>query len=396
MTISGTADPASYFSPDELDRARRYHQPLYTAFLVDLVLGFVILALLSFGSWGDRLYRAVSGLPWWGAALVFPALLVGVATVIRLPLSFWRGFVHEHRWGFSTQRLPGWLLDRAKGLGVGVALTSGMLFGFVALARVLPRWWPAVAAPAAAAVVLLLSFIAPVVLEPIFSKFVPLADERLAGDLSALAERAGVPVRSVLVADASRRTKKENAYVSGIGSTRRVVVFDTLLARAEPRQVGLVVAHELGHRRFRHVAKGTLMAMAGMAGGVLVLWGLLRSHAVLSAIGAASAGDPRVVPFVMLVSAALQVLGMPFEAALSRRWETTADRFSLELTGDPAIFEESFLALARSNLSDLDPPRAFYLLAFSHPTPTERVANGRRWAAALPLPATAPGPPTTG
>jgi STE24 endopeptidase len=228
--------------------------------------------------------------------------------------------------------------------------------------------------------VLVLSFVAPVLLEPIFNRFAPLSDREMANDLRALADRAEVPVREVLVADASRRTTKENAYVSGLGKTRRVVLYDTLVARGEPRQVGLVVAHELGHRRYRHVMKGTLLAMLGMAGGVLSLWALLESHAVLRAVGAVSAGDPRVVPFVLLVAGGLQTLAMPFESALSRRWETEADRFSLELTGDLPTFEESFRSLAKANLSDLDPPRALYLLAFSHPTPAERIANGRTWA----------------
>ena len=290
---------------------------------------------------------------------------------------------------------------------VGVTLTSGILLAFVALARTFPVWWPAITAPAAALLVLVLSFVAPVVLEPIFNRFAPLEDERLANDLRSLADRAGVPVRDVLVADASRRTRKENAYVSGLGATRRVVVFDTLLARDEPRQVGLVVAHELGHRRFRHVVKGTVLAMAGMAGGVLVLWALLRSPTVRGSIGASSAGDPRVAPFLLLVGAALQFVGMPLESGLSRRWESAADRFSLDLSGDLPVFEESFRALATSNLSDLDPPRVLYLMAFSHPTPAERIADGRRWAAtssagpALPTspratPGAEPSLPTTG
>jgi STE24 endopeptidase len=203
-----------------------------------------------------------------------------------------------------------------------------------------------------------------------------------------------VPVREVLVADASRRTTKENAYVSGLGKTRRVVIYDTLLARGEPRQVGLVVAHELGHRRYRHVMRGTLLAMVGMAGGVLLLWALLQSHAVLRAVGAASAGNPRVVPLVLLFAGGLEMLAMPFESALSRRWETEADRFSLDLTGDLPVFEESFRALAKANLSDLDPPRALYLVAFSHPTPAERIANGRMWAQASQA-STVPIRPTT-
>ena len=142
----------------------------------------------------------------------------------------------------------------------------------------------------------------------------------------------------------------------------------------------LVSAHELGHRRLRHVAQGTLVGMAGMVAGVLVLWGLLSSHAVLGAIGAAGPGDPRVIPFVLLAASLMQLLGAPFESALSRRWETDADRFSLELTHDLQVFEESHRDLATSNLIDLDPPRWLYVMMFSHPTPPERIAAARRWA----------------
>jgi Zn-dependent protease with chaperone function len=385
-----------YFSPEEVERAGRYHRPLYVAFGVDFVVGVVVLAALAFGPPGDRLFGLVDGLPWWAAAPAFAALVVVVTTAIDLPLSFWRGFLHEERWGFSTQSVSGWLADRAKALLVGTVLTSGVLLGFVALARAFPGSWPALAAPGAALVVLFLSFIAPVMLEPMFNRFEPLGDEAMVADLRALAERAGVPVRDVLVADASRRTRKENAYVSGLGKTRRVVVYDTLLGRAEPAEVRLVAAHELGHRRMRHVAWWTLIGMAGAAGAVLLLWALLELHPVLRAMGASGPGDPRVVPFVLLVAGALQVIGMPVAAALSRRWESAADRFSLELTADPEAFEESFRALALSNLLDLDPPRAFYLIAFTHPTPPERIAAARRWGAAKgELTSPSPSRPTT-
>src|SRR5205085_9915599 len=130
------------------------------------------------------------------------------------------------------------------------------------------------AAAAGATLVLVLSFVAPVVLEPLFNRFRPL-DGALADDLRRLAERAHVPVRDVLVADASRRTRKVNAYVSGIGRTRRVVLWDTLLERAGTPELRLVVAHELGHRRDRHVLKGTLLAMAGAVVAVLVVWAVL-------------------------------------------------------------------------------------------------------------------------
>ena len=368
------------FTPEERERARRYHGPLYIALLVDTALALVALSLLVFTRLGTWLYTLVEELPWWGRALVFPILVLGVLTLLRLPLSFWRGHIRERRWDFSTQTARGWLLDRAKGFAVTAVLTALAVLAFVALARGLPAVWPAVAAPGAALLVLALGFVAPIVLEPLFNRFRPLDDPALAGELRALGESAGVPVRDVLVADASRRTRRENAYVSGLGATRRVVLFDNLLEASEPRQIRLVVAHELGHRRARHVERGTLLAMAGAAAVVLVLWGLLSWPALLEAIGASGPGDPRVAPFLFLVVGVFELIGLPLGAALSRRWEREADRSSLELTRDPQAFESAHRRLARANLADLEPPRAFYALLFSHPTPPERIAAARAWA----------------
>jgi len=368
------------FTAEELERARRYHRPLYFVLLVDATLGLVALSLLAFTRVGSWLYAVVDEIPWWGRALLFPILVLGVLTVLRLPLSFWRGHVRERDWGFSTQTAGGWLLDRAKGFVVTAVLSALAVLAFVALARAVPGAWPAAAAPGAALLVLALGFAGPIVLEPLFNRFRPLGDAALAGEMRALAERAGVPVRDVLVADASRRTRRENAYVSGLGRTRRIVLFDNLLEASEPRQIKLVVAHELGHRRARHVERGTLLAMAGAAAVVLVLWGLLSWPALLEAIGASGPGDPRVAPFLFLVVGVFELIGLPLGAALSRRWEREADRSSLELTRDPQAFESAHRRLARANLADLEPPRAFYALLFSHPTPPERIAAARAWA----------------
>ena len=176
----------------------------------------------------------------------------------------------------------------------------------------------------------------------------------------------------MLVADASRRTTKVNAYVSGIGRTRRVVVFDTLLRAAAPEEVEVVVAHELGHRREGHVAKLTLLAMTGAAVAVFVLWAVLGTRVA----------DPRTLPEALLVLLALEIVALAPGAWLSRRFERVADRWSLELTEEPTAFARAHLELARRNLSDLEPPRAAYLLLFSHPTPPERLALGRAWAQA--------------
>jgi STE24 endopeptidase len=322
----------------------------------------------------------VDALPWWGEALAFATLVALIGSLVATPLAFWRGYLHERRWGFSTQTIGGWASDRAKGVAIGIVLTALPMLGVIATARVFPSWWPLVAAAGATVLVFVLSFLAPVVLEPVFNRFSPLRDEGLARELRELAERAGVPVRDVLVADASRRTRKHNAYVSGLGKTRRVVLWDTLLERGEPGETRLVVAHELGHRRFRHVAIWTVITMVGTAAFVVGLWALLQWDGLLAAIGADSPGDPRVIPFVLLAGALAELVVQPFALALSRRWERDADRFSLDLTRDADAYEQTHRNLALSNLGDLAPPKAAYLFFFSHPTTPDRLAAGREWA----------------
>jgi STE24 endopeptidase len=345
---------ADRFSAEERERARRYHRPLYQAVVVRLLIVVAVYGLLA--------GHGITGLGWAGDAAAWAATVTVVATVAALPLDFWRSYVRERRWGFSTQGLAGWSGDRAKATLIGLVLATGAWTGLIALTRAVPSWWPAAAGAAAALVVLILSLVAPLVLEPLFNRFEPLDDARLAQELRELAQRGGMPIRDVLVADASRRTVKTNAYVSGLGPTRRVVVWDTLLRTAGERELKLVVAHELGHRRERHVVKGTALAVAGAVAAVLVIW---------LAVGTPEPSD---YPQVALLLIALELPALPLGAALSRRWERTADRYSLELTDDRDAYIRTHVALARSNLADLDPPRLAYLTLFTHPTPPERLA----------------------
>jgi STE24 endopeptidase len=361
-------DPRAFFSDEEIQRARRYHRPGYLRSAIGAGVSLAYLGVLAFTRAGDALADAV------GSAVAYVAVVVALGSLLGLPLRAW-GFAHERRWGFAKQSWGGWLGDWAKGAAIGLVVSGGLLIGFLTLAHVLPRTWVWVAAPVAAAVVFVLSFLAPVVFEPLFNRFRPLEDESLAESLRALSRTAGVPVREVLVADASRRTTKENAYVSGLGATRRVVVYDTLLARGSAQEVRLVVAHELGHRRAGHVLKGTLTAALGAVVVAVLVFVLLRSDAVLDAVHATGPGDPRVVPFVLLVAAAAGFVSDPFGMAVSRRWERAADRASIELTGDREGFAEMERNLSIANLSELDPSRPAYLFTFSHPAPAERIAG---------------------
>jgi STE24 endopeptidase len=353
------------FSHEDVERASRYHRPLYVALAARLLLAVALYSLLAWSWIGHRLWAAVDGLGWAGAAAAWAVLVTVLATAVRLPLGAWSDLVYERRWGLSKQTAGGWLADEAKGLAVVVVLTTGAWAAVVGLGRALPGLWWLPAAAALALLTVFLAFVAPVVLEPLFNRFEPLADERLAGELRTLSADAGVPVGDVLVADASRRTTKSNAYVSGLGATRRVVLWDTLLASAGEREVKLVIAHELGHRRERHAAKLTALFVAGGAVGVVVL---------RAALGTPS---PRDLPLALLLFTGLELVALPVVAAVSRRWERVADRWSLELTHDLEAFERAHVGLARDNLSDLAPPRLAYLFLFTHPTAPERLAFGR-------------------
>jgi STE24 endopeptidase len=358
---SAQSSALRFFSVEEVARSRRYHRPLYRAAAAGLLIDVGLLALLAWTSLGGRLDPG--SWPRWGRTPAYAAIAVVLLAVARTPLAVWAGLLRERRWGFSTQRFPDWLLDRGKAVAVDALLVAAAFLGLVAVARALPGWWVVGAAAAFALAVLLLSFVAPVVLEPLFNRYVPLENGGLAGELRALAERAGPPVRDVLVQDASRRTRKANAYVSGLGKTRRVVVADTLLQQATEAEVRVVVAHELGHRRARHVLLGTMLAMAAACIATVAVWALLGT----------TIADPHRLPLVLLIGLVGTVVSLPALSAISRRWERSADRFALELTGDRGAYLETFRRLALVNLSDLDPPPLVYLL-FSHPTPAERMA----------------------
>ena len=353
------------FSHEDAERAARYHRPLYVLFLGQLFLAAVLYSLLEWTCIGDRLWSAIAGSGWAGDAAAWAALVVVLAALVRLPLDAWRGLVYERRWGFSKETPRSWAGDWAKGLAIGLVLTVAVWLAAVALGRALPGWWALPAAAALALLTVVLSFLGPVVFEPLFNRFEPLADEELAEGLRQLAREAGVPIRDVLVADASRRTTKSNAYVSGLGATRRVVIWDTLLESAGEREVKLVIAHELGHRRERDDAKLTAFLAGGGIVGVLCLWAVLGTP------------TPRDLPLAFLVFLGLELVGLPALAALSRRAERQADRWSLDLTRDLEAYERAHIGLARANLSDLSPPRWAHLLLFTHPTPPERLAHGR-------------------
>jgi STE24 endopeptidase len=379
--------------PDQLDalrdlpqeqvrKGREFHSALRPGSYGAMALGLAVTLALGLTPLGSRLVELVGrpfGDHWIARAVLGGLAVVLVAQIVTLPLAAWRHTIMV-RYGLSTQTWGGWTVDVLKSYAVSAVIAAVALLGFYTVTRLAPRWWWAFGAAGAAALVVLLSFILPVLVEPVFNKFTPMEPGSLRTELMSLAQRDGVPVKDVLVADASRRTRAVNAYVSGLGPTRRIVVYDTLLREAPPEEVASVVAHELGHAKDRDVFTGTLLGALGAAAAVVALYLLGGWGWLLRTAGVDSMGEPRALALMVAVVSLAGIVAAPAQSLVSRRVEARADAHALELTGDPGTFEAMQRRLSMVNLGDPDPPRWEYLYSASHPSTVERMAAARAYA----------------
>ncbi|MGI5168650.1 M48 family metalloprotease [Spirillospora sp. CA-253888] len=381
-------DPALDFTPAQLARSRAFDDALNPVAYGRLVVGLLVVLALGLTPLGARLIG-------WSTArvrcrplrvMVAAAVLAAVLRLAALPFGVWGESVLR-RYGLSVQSWPAWLLDQLRSLAVTWVMWTIALTLLLALVRRFPRYWWTGAAAGAFALVVAGSFLYPVAVEPVFNKFHSLPAGKLRTDLLALAERDGVPVEDVLVADASRRTTSLNAYVSGFGSTRRIVVYDTLL-KSPPARIESIVAHELGHADNNDVPSGTMIGALGVAGAVCVLYLLLSSPRLLrragvpedDGSGGGGPADVRTVALLLALFAVAMQIGGPVQNLISRHIEARADAHALDLTRDPDTFVSMQRELSVRNLSDLAPNGLERLLWMSHPAGPERIAMARDWA----------------
>lgn len=363
-------DAALDFTTAEIDRQQQFREELLPWSTTSWILSLLVPLAIGFSPLGRRLY-AVTRIRRWYLAVPVVVLALGLLTsLVTLPTDVLAERVTQ-KYGLSTEPWSLWLRDRLTNwLLMSLALVAISL-GLVALAKRWRTWWWASAAIGAAVLVLGVSFAYPVLVEPRFNEFTSMQAGPQRNEFMELARQDGVPVKDVLVADASKRTTTLNAYVSGFGSTRRLVVYDTLLKDASPAQVRLVVAHELGHAAERDVLHGTLIGALGSAFAVVLLRLLLGARMA----------DPRNTALLLALIVAATTLASPVQNLVSRKIEARADYSSLRLTEDPSDFVEMQHQLSVRNISGLEPSRWRYWMFASHPTPPERIAMGRAWAA---------------
>lgn len=359
------------FSADEIARGERVSGLLRHAAWGNLAISVLLAAILGFTRVGSRAVGRIPG-PWWAKVVLGCLGLSLVGAVAALPLG-WSSQRVRRTEGLSGQDWLGWLGDRGTGLAVTWVLTSIALLVVIGLARRAPRTWPLWGAIAAASLAMVGSFVYPVVVEPLFNNFTSMEDGPLRSKILALAAREDVEIDDVLVADASRRTTTLNAYVSGFGSTRRVVVYDTLLTGLPQEQIEVIVAHELAHTGHRDVLTGTTLAALGSAFGVGLLGLLFGRRGLLGRAGADGLGDPRVVPLLLALTTVGALLASPVESTISRAVEARADRTSLEVTGEHDTFVAMQRELALRRLADLTPPAWSQFWFGTHPTTLQRI-----------------------
>ena len=340
---------------------------VYIAISVWLLTGFTFVVKDWAGAFGGEVPEVAT----------YTVLLYFLYWIPVIPLGIFGGLVLERRYGLSTQGVRSWLGDAAKSLAIGVGFSVlGVEVLYFLLAAVPDLWW-LFAWVLAMAVGVVVTWLGPIVLAPLFYKFEPLADESLAARLKALADRAGTKVVGVYRMLASAKTTRAFGGLAGIGNTRRIVLSDTLLNRYTADEVETVIAHELGH----HVHRDVLHLTA--AGAVASLVGLLAVDRILRAavpsLGLVGIADVAGLPLVALAVAAISAVVGPVLNALSRRWEATADAFALNTTGNQPAFASTMVKIHDQNLGVADPHPLAELLFHDHPSGLRRVEAALRW-----------------
>jgi len=367
--------------PEKQKRAKQYARIRRRLWLVETACGALyLLAWLVFG-WANSLagwLRAFTTNDWL-LVLGFVVIFGGIASLLDIPLSYYSGFVLPHRFDQSTQDFKGWVIDQLKGLAVGAPLGLLMLELIYLALRLTDGWWWLWTGGGLLIFMVILSNLAPILILPLFNKFVPLGEEHadLAERLMKLAENAHAKVRGVFKFDMSRRTKAANAALTGIGNTRRIILGDTLINELSADEIEAVLAHELGHHVHKDIpiliAFGTLLTLGG-----LYLASLAMTWAAAT-FGFSGPADIAGLPALGLVLGAFSLLTQPLDNAISRWRERMADKYALQSTGKTQAFASAFVRLANQNLGEVDPEKWVVFMFYDHPPLGERIKMAEEW-----------------
>ncbi len=389
-------DPTDYFEPEEIHEWGSYARSRRAISLAAIFLSIFLYSIFVFTQAGKAVHSFASNITCglgnlallqtrpaerisaalsrlfgsdWAPALVFTWLFLFIVTVCILPLQLAAEYLAQSA-GISVYTTAAWIWDFAKRLLLNTASYTCIVLGLFGLVRRMPRrWWLALGLPAA------LCLVAWGAVSPyqarIFYEFSPLADDALHSRFEALAQRQGLTLADVQVIDASRHTRGINAYFTGLGPSRELVLYDTLIEALKPEEMEAALAHELGHVERENPILRYLLSALVLVG---LLW--MLSRVLLAAaprLGLDGPGDPRALPLLLLVVTLCFLAARPAERAWLRHEERLADRTGLALTGDPDAFVRMLTAVGRHNRADVDPPSWAVFWFATHPPLVERI-----------------------
>lgn len=382
MATTTTARPVD--SPE----VRRYNRIQRWLSISDAVIGFALLVMLLVTGWTGRL-RDWSYLGayqhYFLAVFLYVLMFSVIAKALNAPFDF-IGFRLEHQYHLSNQKLRSWLWDECKGWLVSLVLGTIMVELIYGIIRIAPQRWWIIAWAVFTGLFLLMAQLAPVVLLPIFYKFEPLANDSLRDRLTKLGERAGTRVRGVYEWKLSEKSNKANAALTGLGSTRRIILSDTLLEHYSDDEIEAILAHELGHHVHKHILKSifTQVAITFFAFWLInVVLRFVIAKDWFPVLGS-RLYDFANLPLIVLVATVLGFLLMPALNAISRHHERQADRYAWENTPAITPFITSMQKLADQNLTERQPNKVIEALFHSHPSIGKRIAAAESWASKQP------------
>ena len=370
--------------PDE-ERMQAYSHGNYILFVVNVGWSIGLLLLIvttGFGGWMQRLVERWTQAPN-RKVLGYVVLYTIAVFVCTFPLSVYSGFFREKKYGFANQTLPEWLGDQGKGLVLSVILQALFyMILYMAIRRLGRTWWIAGTAIGIAFVILIIA-VAPVFIAPLFNTFEPMRDEVLRDEILDMAHSQGIPAEEVFEVDASRQSAHNNAYVTGLFGTQRIVLYDTMLKNFARREIKFVMGHEMGHYVLNHIWKTiAFLALIILAGFFIVDRVARRVIERRPSFGIRVFSEPASLPLILLIFNVFILLSSPLVNSISRIQEQQADLFGLEVTDDPVAAASSFIRFGKEDLGEYNVHPVIETLLYSHPSLGRRIRYAQEYAAA--------------
>jgi STE24 endopeptidase len=370
-------DKSVLSSPQE--KARQYSRIKYSLIIGETGLFLAFCFLWQSGGISTRLasviYLLCGNASPFVSGPVYLTIFGFVYYIISFPAVFYHTFLLEHQFGLSRESMKNWFIDQAKSGAISYTLSCACFLGFYWVLAAYPSSWWIPLAFGWIVLGIVLAYLTPVAIVPMFYKYERLPDGALRARLIVLANSMGIRLLDVYHIDFSKRTAKANAALIGLGSSKRVILSDTLRAAFTSEEIVVIAAHEFAHFRCGHTMK-LMLASACISLGFFYA-GFHTYKTFLAWWGLSSLADPACIPLIFLYIACMGLISTPAMNALCRRFESAADKAAIQATGSVAAFISAMEKLADQNLLDRDPPAVFVWLFHSHPPVSERIARAR-------------------